>query len=151
MFCNKKNVNLLTALLQAHSIHHIVICPGSRNAVLAHNFNEGRFTLHPVTDERSAGFVALGLIAATSQPVAVCVTSGSAVLGLHPAVAEAQERHLPLLVISADRPACWIGQLDGQTLPQPSAFAHLHIPHVQLPEYMTSRTPGGAAGSFARP
>lgn len=134
MFCNKKNVNLLTALLQAHSIHHIVICPGSRNAVLAHNFNEGRFTLHPVTDERSAGFVALGLIAATSQPVAVCVTSGSAVLGLHPSVAEAQERHLPLLVISADRPACWIGQLDGQTLPQPSAFAHLHIPHVQLPE-----------------
>lgn len=140
MFCDHPVANLLTAQLRAFPIRHIVVCPGSRNAILTHNFNEAGFILHPVTDERSAGFVALGLIAATTEPVAVCVTSGSAVLNLHPAVAEAQERHMPLLIISADRPPCWIGQLDGQTLPQPLAFAHLHIPHVQLPENISQPT-----------
>ena len=55
------------------------------------------------------------------MPVVVCVTSGSALLNLAPAVAEACYQHLPLVVVSADRPAAWIDQLDGQTLPQPDA------------------------------
>ncbi len=56
------------------------------------------------------------------QPVVVCVTSGSALLNLYPAVAEAYYQQIPLIVISADRPAQWINQLDGQTLPQPDAL-----------------------------
>lgn len=124
MFCNTPQVNQLTALLLQHGICDIVVCPGSRNATIVHNLHEAGqpFELHPVTDERSAGFVALGITLATQQPAAVCVTSGSALLGCIPAVAEAYYRHLPLLVISADRPSHWIGQLDGQTLPQEGAL-----------------------------
>lgn len=130
MFCNKENVNILTAFLLAAGIEDAVVCPGSRNAVIVHNFNECAtmaneahpFRLHPVTDERSAAFVAIGLWLATRKPIVVCVTSGSALLNLLPGVAEAYYRHIPLVLISADRPAEWIGQLDGQTLPQPDAL-----------------------------
>lgn len=121
MYCNTHQVNQLTSLLKAHHIEHVVVCPGSRNATIVHNLHTAGsecFKLHPVTDERSAAFVALGMTLATQQAVAVCVTSGSALLGCIPAVAEAYYRHLPLLVISADRPQYIIGQLDGQTLPQ---------------------------------
>ena len=88
----------------------------------------------PVTDERSAAFVALGLCAATHGPAAVCVTSGSALLNTLPAVAEAYYRHLPLLVVSADRPPQWIGQQDGQTLPQDGALRGFTHKSVSLPE-----------------
>lgn len=138
MFCNTPQVNQLTALLLAHKVRHVVVCPGSRNAVIVHNLNElaKEFNIYPVTDERSAAFVALGLTLSTQQPAAVCVTSGSALLACLPAVAEACFRHLPLLVISADRPPEWIGQLDGQTLPQQGALLpycptqQLCIPHT---------------------
>jgi 2-succinyl-5-enolpyruvyl-6-hydroxy-3-cyclohexene-1-carboxylate synthase len=127
MFCDKSNVNLLTASLTAADIRDIVVCPGSRNAVLLHNFHqwalrEGWPRLHPVTDERSAAFIALGLAVATQRPVAICVTSGSALLNTLPAVAEAYYRQQPLLILSADRPEGWVGQLDGQTLPQTDAL-----------------------------
>lgn len=125
MYCDTPQVNQLTALLEAHHIRHIVVCPGSRNATIVHNLNERGndcFTLHPVTDERSAAFVAIGLILATQECTAVCVTSGSALINCLPAVAEAYYRHLPLLIISADRPQNWINQLDGQTLPQSGAL-----------------------------
>ena len=90
MFCNKENVNILTSLLVSHGVSHAVVCPGSRNAPIVHNLNEcPGIQCHAVTDERSAGFYALGLVLATRLPVAVCVTSGSAVLNVMPAVAEA--------------------------------------------------------------
>lgn len=124
MFCDIPQVNQLTALLLAHGIRDLVACPGSRNATIVHNFHElGQgFVLHPVTDERSAAFVAMGISLAQKRPAAVCVTSGSALLNCLPAVAEASLRHIPLLVISGDRPDAWIGQLDGQTLPQKGAL-----------------------------
>lgn len=124
MFCDSHQVNQLTSLLLQHGLRHIVVCPGSRNATIVHNLNElpSHFTLHPVTDERSAAFVALGMVLALQEPVAICVTSGSALLNCIPAVAEAFYRHLPLLVISADRPQRVLGQLDGQTLPQIGAL-----------------------------
>ena len=108
MYCHSPQVNQLTALLVAHGVERAVVCPGSRNGVVVHNLHalqsEGRMQLTAVTDERSAAFVALGMTLATQQAVAVCVTSGSALLACLPAVAEAYYRHLPLLVISADRP-----------------------------------------------
>ena len=123
MYCNKANANQLTALLIAHGIRDIVVCPGSRNGVLVHNFHAAPLlNTHPVTDERSAGFVALGLALATGKPAAVCVTSGSALLATLPAVSEAYYRHIPLIVISTDRPQQCIGQMDGQTLPQQHAL-----------------------------
>lgn len=123
MYSNKQNSNLLTALLLAHGVTDAVVCPGSRNAPIAHDLNEAQgIRCHPVTDERSAGFYALGMAAATGRPTVVCVTSGSAMLNVAPAVAEAMYRRVPLIVVTADRPAQWIGQLDGQTMPQRGAF-----------------------------
>ncbi|MDD7319212.1 MAG: 2-succinyl-5-enolpyruvyl-6-hydroxy-3-cyclohexene-1-carboxylic-acid synthase [Prevotella sp.] len=135
MYSDKVNVNILTSLLVSHGIKHVVVCPGSRNAPLVHNFNEcPELTCHSVTDERSAGFFALGIAQATDAPVAVCVTSGTAILNLSPAVAEAAYRHYPLVVISADRPTAWIGQLDGQTMPQQNVFGEFVGCKVSLPE-----------------
>ena len=126
MFSSKENVNNLTAMLINAGIKDIVVCPGSRNAVLVHNFYEASllwksFRLHSITDERSASFFAIGIWLATKKPVAICVTSGSALLNTIPGVAEACYRHIPLVIISADRPPQWIGQLDGQTIIQPDA------------------------------
>lgn len=124
MFCNHTSVNQLTALLPAHGVRDAVVCPGSRNGAIVHNLHElgDRMRLFPVTDERCAGFAALGISLHTQRPVAVCVTSGSALLNTLPAVAEAFYQHIPLLVVSADRPEALIGQLDGQTLPQQGAL-----------------------------
>ena len=141
MYSNKENVNILTALLVAHGVRHAVVCPGSRNAPIVHNLNEcPDIACYPVTDERSAGFYALGMSQALTkpvcvkEPVVVCVTSGTALLNLTPAIAEAYYQRWPLVVISADRPPQWIDQLDGQTLPQPDALGRFVAKAVSLPE-----------------
>lgn len=135
MYSDKDNINILTALLVKHGIRHAVVCPGSRNAPIAHNLYEcPDIKCYPVTDERSAGFYALGMAQHVKTPVVVCVTSGTAVLNLAPAVAEAYYQHVPIIVISADRPAAWIGQLAGQTLPQPGALGSFVRKVVSLPE-----------------
>jgi 2-succinyl-5-enolpyruvyl-6-hydroxy-3-cyclohexene-1-carboxylate synthase len=137
VYSNKENVNILTALLVKHQVRYMVVCPGSRNAPIVHNLNEcPDITCYPVTDERSAGFYALGMALQDGTPraVGVCVTSGTALLNLLPAVAEAYYRHVPLVVISADRPPQWIDQLDGQTLPQPDALGRFVRKAVTLPE-----------------
>lgn len=135
MFVYKENVNILTSLLIEHGVRRAVVCPGSRNAPIVHNLNEcGSIECYPVTDERSAGFYALGMSLADDAPVAVCVTSGTALLNLSPAVAEATYQHHGLIVISADRPSAWIGQLDGQTLHQPGALGCFVSKSVNLPE-----------------
>ena len=134
MYSSKENINILTSLLIDYGVEHIVVCPGSRNAPIVHNFNESpKFICHPVTDERSAGFYALGMTQRLGEPVAVCVTSGTALLNLAPAVAETYYQKQPLVVVSADRPAAWIDQLDGQTLPQPDALGRFVRKAVSLP------------------
>ncbi len=138
MLSGKKQILQLVALLHAHGVEDVVVCPGSRNAPIVHTMNEcGLFRCHPLTDERSAGFYALGLSLATHRPTVVCVTSGSALLNLHPAVAEAYYQQVPLVVVSADRPAAWIGQMDGQTMPQPEALGKMVRCCVNLPEANT--------------
>jgi len=135
MYSNKVNVNILTSLLVAHGVRHAVVCPGSRNAPIVHNLNEcPDISCYPVTDERSAGFYALGMAQATGEAVVVCVTSGTALLNVAPAVAEAYYQPLPLVVVSAARPCQWIDQLDGQTLPQPDALGRFVRKAVTLPE-----------------
>lgn len=138
MYTDKKSILQLAALLKAHGIRKIVLCPGSRNIPLVQTLvNIPEFTCYPVTDERSAGFFALGLALHGGTPAAVCCTSGTALLNIHPAVAEAYYQQVPLVVISADRPAAWIGQMDGQTLPQPGVFGTLVKKSVNLPEIET--------------
>lgn len=138
MYSNKKNILQLVALLQQSGINHIVLSPGSRNAPLIHTLAaHPSFTCFTVVDERSAAFFALGMIQKLQRPVAICCTSGTALLNYGSGVAEAFYQQLPLLVISADRPQAWIGQMDGQTLPQPGIFRTLVKKSVQLPEIHT--------------
>lgn len=135
MYSNKENINILTSLLLEWGVTDAVVCPGSRNAAIVHNLNEcGTIRCHPITDERSAAFYAMGIALNTKRPTVVCVTSGSALLNTAPAVAEAYYQHVPLIVIAADRPQQWIDQLDGQTLPQPDALNRFVRRSVSLPE-----------------
>lgn len=138
MYSNKENINILTSLLLEWGVTDAVVCPGSRNAAIVHNLNEcGTIRCHPITDERSAAFYAMGIALNTKRPTVVCVTSGSALLNTAPAVAEAYYQHVPLIVIAADRPQQWIDQLDGQTLPQPDALNRFVRRSVSLPEPRT--------------
>ncbi|MFC2264358.1 MAG: 2-succinyl-5-enolpyruvyl-6-hydroxy-3-cyclohexene-1-carboxylic-acid synthase [Prevotella conceptionensis] len=135
MYSNKENINILTSLLVAHGVRRAVVCPGSRNAPIVHNLvKSGAISCYPVTDERSAGFYALGMALLDGDAVAVCVTSGSALLNLLPAVAEAYYQHIPLIVISADRPLAWIDQQDGQTIRQQNSLADFVKKAVTLNE-----------------
>ena len=135
MYSNKENINILTALLVSHGITEAVVCPGSRNAAIIHNLAEcPKINCYPVTDERSAAFVALGMAQASHRPVVVCVTSGTALLNTAPAVAEATYQHQGIIVISADRPAAWIGQNTGQTMPQPGALGNFVGKCINIPE-----------------
>src|SRR3954462_838634 len=84
---------------------HAVTCPGSRNAPIALTLAAQPGLRTPsVLDERSAGFVALGIAKTSGRPVAITCTSGTAAANLMPAVVEAQEAGLPLIVMTADRP-----------------------------------------------
>ena len=95
--------------LVAAGVREIVLCPGSRSSPLAYAAwsaeHAGRLRLHVRVDERSAGFLALGLAKTSRVPAAVVTTSGTAVANLHPAVLEAHHARVPLVVVSADRPA----------------------------------------------
>ena len=134
-YSDKENINILCAVMLGHGITHAVVCPGSRNAPIVNNLNEcPQITCYPVTDERSAGFFALGMAEQLGEPVVVCVTSGTALLDLAPAVAEALPRHLPLIVISADRHMAHIGQQMGQTIDQPGALSRFTLKDVNLIE-----------------
>jgi 2-succinyl-5-enolpyruvyl-6-hydroxy-3-cyclohexene-1-carboxylate synthase len=86
-------------------MRHAVTCPGSRDAPLVLTL-AGRPELEAVSvlDERCAGFFALGMAKSTGRPVAVACTSGTAAANLHPAVIEAWEARVPLIVLTADRP-----------------------------------------------
>ncbi len=120
---DKKVVNLLAGLFKAHGITDIVISPGSRSAPLILTFaGDERFNCLTIVDERSAGFFALGMATQLGRPVALVCTSGSALLNYAPAIAEAYYRHIPLIVISADRPPELIDQGDGQTIRQDGAL-----------------------------
>ncbi len=118
----------LVRALIARGLRDVVLCPGSRSAPLAYALEAaeraGQVRLHVRHDERTAAFVALGCAAADpSVPAAVVTTSGTAVANLHPAVMEAHHAGLPLLLLTADRPARLRGTWANQTTDlQPEVF-----------------------------
>jgi 2-succinyl-5-enolpyruvyl-6-hydroxy-3-cyclohexene-1-carboxylate synthase len=113
----------LAAICYQQGVKHVVVSPGSRSAALTLAFaRHGGFKLHVCMDERSAGFIGLGIAQQTRVPVVLICTSGSAVYNFAPAVAEAFFQQIPLLVISADRPKEWLHQYDGQTIYQSEIF-----------------------------
>ncbi|MGH8903651.1 MAG: 2-succinyl-5-enolpyruvyl-6-hydroxy-3-cyclohexene-1-carboxylic-acid synthase, partial [Egibacteraceae bacterium] len=111
--------NALVAELAAHGLTDACLAPGSRSAPLALAFHgHPGVRLHVRIDERSAAFVALGLSRAARRPAAVVCTSGTAAANLHPAVVEAHEARVPLLVLTADRPSELRGTGANQTIDQ---------------------------------
>lgn len=118
-------VAVLTGLRRGR-VTDVVLSPGSRSAPLAVALYQadaaGLLRLHVRIDERSAGFLALGLTKGSHRAVAVVTTSGSAVANLHPAVLEAAHVGAPLIVLSADRPAALRGTGANQTTEQPGMF-----------------------------
>ncbi|MEX0834980.1 MAG: thiamine pyrophosphate-binding protein, partial [Nitriliruptor sp.] len=100
-----------------------VLAPGSRSAALAMTLHDDpRIRLHVEVDERSAGFLAVGLGRGSGRPAAVVVTSGSAVANLHPAVIEADTGGVPLLLLTADRPPELRGTGANQAIDQLHLF-----------------------------
>lgn len=118
----------LAEVCYAQGIRHVVISPGSRSAALTLAFSRHRgFEKHVVMDERSAGFIALGMAQQLKQTVILICTSGSAAYNYAPAVTEAFFQQISLLILTADRPQEWIHQLDGQTIYQ----AEIYGKHVK--------------------
>jgi len=107
-------------------VRDVVLCPGSRNAPLAFALHDadraGRLRLHVRIDERTAGFLAIGLAIAERAPVCVAMTSGTAVANLGPAVVEANYARVPLIVLSANRPYELLGTGANQTFEQLGYF-----------------------------
>lgn len=116
---NKLSCRTIIGLIASHGVKDVVLSPGSRNAPLIIAARRSvDLRTHVVIDERTAAFFGLGIALQTGRPVALICTSGSAVLNYGPAMAEAYYRHVPLIVISADRPQEWIDQDDSQTIRQ---------------------------------
>jgi 2-succinyl-5-enolpyruvyl-6-hydroxy-3-cyclohexene-1-carboxylate synthase len=107
----------------------VVVSPGSRNTPLTLALAaDPQLVTHVVLDERSAGFVALGLGLATGRPALVATTSGTAAAELHAAVAEAHHARVPLLVCTADRPP----ELQEVGAPQTIDQTRLYGPAVRF-------------------
>ena len=134
--------------LVASGVREAVLAPGSRNAPLSFALlaaeEAGVLRLHVRVDERSAGFLALGLGRASGRPVAVACTSGTAVANLAPAVLEAHHVGAQLLVLAADRPASLRGTSASQTTVQPGL---LRAPVLDLDD--ASQVRGRLAAALA--
>ncbi|HFX18024.1 MAG TPA: 2-succinyl-5-enolpyruvyl-6-hydroxy-3-cyclohexene-1-carboxylic-acid synthase, partial [Flavobacteriales bacterium] len=131
----KQTTRFLSAALKQAGIFDIVISPGSRNAPLIIELtNRQALTNYSIVDERVAGFFALGLSQQSQKPSVLVCTSGSALLNFYPAIAEAFYSHIPLIVISADRPQKWIDQGEGQTIRQHNVFKNHSWYNVTLSE-----------------
>ena len=129
----------VATVLAQHGVKHAVVSPGSRNAPLVlalhrHPDIEVRVSI----DERAAAHHALGMALATWTPVPVICTSGTAAINHGPALAEAFHARIPLLSITADRPASVVGKGHGQTIHQ----AHVHSAHTLAQDVLDESTMG---------
>lgn len=137
-----RNTNTLWASILVETLHRCgltmaVICPGSRSTPLTLAFAaHPQITAIPILDERSAAFFALGRAKKTGLPVALVCTSGTAGANFYPAAIEAKESGVPMIILTADRPAQLRNCHAGQTIDQVKLYGN--IPNWQceiaLPE-----------------
>lgn len=137
---HNQHITDLGVLLLDRGIRHVIISPGSRNAPLIQLFTgHPGFVCYSIVDERSAGYVALGMARELKKPVAIVTTSGTAVLNLSPAVAEAFHQHIPLVVLTADRPREKIPSFDNQVIDQEAPYYNYSKGFYQLPFELRTR------------
>jgi 2-succinyl-5-enolpyruvyl-6-hydroxy-3-cyclohexene-1-carboxylate synthase len=140
-----RNTNTLWSSILAETLQRLglttaVISPGSRSAPLTIAFAQNhKIETIPVLDERSASFFALGIAQKTHLPVALICTSGTAAANFYPAIIEARESRIPLLIFTADRPPelrdCHAGQAIDQVKiygNYPNWQAELAIPSAEI-------------------
>ncbi|HEY3402394.1 MAG TPA: 2-succinyl-5-enolpyruvyl-6-hydroxy-3-cyclohexene-1-carboxylic-acid synthase [Ohtaekwangia sp.] len=125
----------IAELCSQKGLNQAILCPGSRCAPLTLAFSRHpQITTRTFSDERSAAFIALGIAQQRKSPAILLCTSGSAAYNFAPAVAEAFFSETPLIIFTADRPAEWIAQHDGQTIFQSGIFGKHVKGSFQLPQ-----------------
>ncbi len=137
---DKATCKTVISVLEQFGVRHAVCSPGSRNAPLLMAIAASEMETTVIIDERTAAFTALGMALALNEPVALACTSGTALLNYSPAIAEAYYRHVPIIVISADRPHEWIDQDDSQTLRQFEALRNYVKKSYDLPDTADGNT-----------
>ncbi|MCT4706973.1 2-succinyl-5-enolpyruvyl-6-hydroxy-3-cyclohexene-1-carboxylic-acid synthase [Enterobacteriaceae bacterium H11S18] len=131
---NRRWAQVILEALTRHGVRHVCIAPGSRSTPLTLTAAENQaFICHTHFDERGLGHLALGLAKASGQPVAVIVTSGTAVANLYPALIEAGLTGEKLILLTADRPPELIDCGANQAIRQPGMFASHPTVSVNLP------------------
>jgi len=133
-FSTKRSIQILAYVLKQYGLKHVVISPGSRNAPIAIHFSEDDFLCYSIIDERSAGFVAMGMAKSIKKPVALSCTSGSAAANYYPAIVEAFYQNIPLFIITADRPLDLVDRFDGQTIRQKDLYQQHSYGNFQMEE-----------------
>ena len=131
-----KKIQILATLFRDYGVKHIVLSPGGRDVPIIRMFeyNEDKFVLHRVTDERSAAYFGLGLATQLREPVACICTSGTAASNYLPAVTEAYFTGIPLIMVTADRYDVYHGHGEDQTIPQKHIYNGVVKKEVSLPE-----------------
>ncbi|MRS14884.1 2-succinyl-5-enolpyruvyl-6-hydroxy-3-cyclohexene-1-carboxylic-acid synthase [Enterobacteriaceae bacterium RIT691] len=131
---NRRWAAVILEALTRHGVQHVCIAPGSRSTPLTLAAAENRALIpHTHFDERGLGHLALGLAKVTKQPVAVIVTSGTAVANLYPALIEAGLTGEKIILLTADRPPELIDCGANQAIRQPGMFASHPSQTLSLP------------------
>lgn len=132
-------IHNIAEIFSKKNVKTAILCPGSRSAALTISM-----VRHPdietfsISDERSAGFIGMGMAQVTGESVALVCTSGTAAYNFAPAIAEAFFQEIPLIVLTADRPAEWIHQYDGQTIFQREIYGKHVKKSFELPADYTN-------------
>ena len=125
---NTQHIYDLVSLCIKSGVQNVILCPGSRCAPLLLGFSHHpKINVVSVPDERSGGFIGLGIAQQTNTPVVLICTSGTAAQNFYPSVTEAFYQKNRLIILTADRPKEWIDQWDGQTIHQ----ERLYEPHIK--------------------
>lgn len=136
-YTNERNVQIVIALLKAHSIHRVIVSPGTTNMTFVVSIeNDPWFQIWSSVDERSAAYLACGMAAETGEPVVISCTGATASRNYMPGLTEAYYRKLPVLAITSTRGNYQVGhlidqQIDRRNIPNDIAMESVTIPMVK--------------------
>lgn len=135
-YSSEKSVRIIMSLMKAHGITRVIVSPGSTNVCLVNSLQHDKdFKLYSSVDERSAAYMACGMVSETNEPVALSCTEATASRNYLPALTEAYYRKLPILIISATNEITFVGQnhpqmIDRSVLPKDVCRKSLFVPYL---------------------